>query len=329
MFPMHRRTKLSILCILATASLGCQRSHSNEPAAPPPSSSKPQANVPMAVTSPLAADSSTPSQTPVKSTAALPSGSRIRTPDGHDIIVAPGEPAEIELRTKHQNSGASRDVHRTAESKGVGLQTESDQAALKFKPEAAHADLPPDAPGAELGSGGGGSSGGGAFFDGSLFADKKVSIFYIIGAALLLGAGVYWWINKINPLAWKTAMLIAAAGIANIGVGVLVNDYPWVVAVAAVAAVCLGIAWFWQSRQHTEVEAGATKFVKAVDTLPPVTVTQDMVGKPLNLKKIVKDHIEETAGATDKLVRKVVTRIKNKVETAQEKAAKITDAPHA
>jgi hypothetical protein len=322
--------RLTIMCILATCSLGCEKSKhpgNLEASASTPTESKLAANTPMSVNHGEASTSSVP---PPVTTSARQTGSRIRTPDGHEIMIPPGEQATIEVRSKHNTTSATRDVTRTATSTGVGLDTESDQAAIKFKPEAATANLPPEVLGASPGSGGGGSSGGGAAFDGDLMAAaKKITLFYFLGAGLLIAAGAYWWLNKINPAAWKTALLIALAGIVNIGVGVVVNEYPWVFLVSIVSGLVLAGVWFWGSRQHTVTTAGATKIVKAVDTLPPVHVTPDMVGKPLNLKKLIKDHIEVTAGPADKLVRRVVTDIKNKISDAEVKADKITNAPHA
>jgi hypothetical protein len=207
--------------------------------------------------------------------------------DGH-TIEADRNHAVFYKDTTNTEGTASKSSSRVKVA-GTGNGLSSDN------PDALKTDLA--APQAELPGGGGGSGGAGKIAGTFKDIEKPTTIFYILGAAGLIFAAVFFYLTKDV----RDSIIIALCSVGLIAIGVTVNTYPWVWLLGFVALVVFGGVWLYRA-----YKSGTLKTTLA-------TVVQGVENADAAAQTAVKDSIAKAAddaGIAPK-VKAVVTSIKN------------------
>ena len=146
--------------------------------------------------------------------------------------------------------------------------------------------------GTSLGSGGGGEFlGGGMESITDVVRRGPVLLCVIGGLALLAGIVVAIWAGRVT-----LGLSVAAGGGALIAAGVLFEAYPWVVLIAALVALGLGIWWVMDARFAGRAKAALAAVVRGVEKAAGSADVKVAIGdaaKEAGKTSVVKDTISQ------------------------------------
>lgn len=177
------------------------------------------------------------------------------------------------------------DKSRSANGKGAGIKTSSEQVSQNFKSESPQVSL-----------NGSSAMGGGLDFINKMKVSTSSAIFYTLGGLTFLAGLIYFvFVKSINGL------YIAGAGLALVAVGVVVNEYPLAMLVGLVAAIGGIVAFVFLGKNHANLTTVVENITKGV--------ADASIANP-EAAAVVKEHIDNKDGLG--LIKDTVRKIKKK-----------------
>ena len=178
----------------------------------------------------------------------MPPATEIPLPDGRIARVAEGHDLDYTITTSPLQTYSYQ---------------ENDQAGTGSGVKSSNVDSMP-----EIQSGKAPSMSGGDIFAGDGITVKIVqavknglNVLFIIGGLCIVAAGVVAWISK----SWTPLIYIGGAGVLLIAAAVLMNQYPWIVLVAAGGALILIGWWFWRTHINKQNETALKGVVAGIN----------------------------------------------------------------
>lgn len=215
----------------------------------------------------------------------LPNGELITVPSGHRV--------DIEMRGPERTAG-----------RGKFKKVASGDSHGGFKWNAGPTDITSvGAPNLDMTEDKEGGSGGA--FSSSISAVAKgarngTNVLLFVGIALVIaGLAVIVFLKAI-----KTGLIVAGAGGAFIGVALLIQTYPWILLVGAIAVLGLIGYFLYAAWRDGRLDFTLKKITKGIDDSEP------------EAKAKVKEQIKKqaTTPKEDKVLRSTVANIKNKIK---------------
>lgn len=148
------------------------------------------------------------------------------------------------------------------------------------------------------------------------FLGSSFSPLYVIGGLIFAGG-----IAAGFLVGWSVGAALAAAGLALLATATLLDTYPWITLIAALAFLGAGAYVLFVMRRGKRAEVVNETVVPAVEELEGLVkdeLTEDVSPKAA-AKLIVerfKDKIKARAGMRARLVKSEVTRVKRKLNLA-------------
>jgi len=204
---------------------------------------------------------------------------------GHRVPIYPG--AEVSMTIEGGQDAATAVILRDhrAKAKGADLSTSVDSFASNFQVSAPEIRLD-----------GVSSTAGEAIYAAKGLAAKGHMVIIFAGVLCFVGGvvcAIYW--SK------KTGIYIAAAGVALILIGVLLERYPWVALLLPAVAAGVVVWWWWRTRDAARKDQTLQTVVAGVEAAPQEAAAA------------VKAAIASVAsgGKISKIVKSTVTAIKD------------------
>lgn len=205
------------------------------------------------------------------------------------ITAPPGAVVKVRMADAVQSATPIYEHNRSAIAQGSSLYTQSKQGTGGFDSSAPKVELPRT----KGESGGARADGGESSVDWSniLPATNRIGLWVGgLAVACFVAAFLVWFFNRDNII---TPLVIAALGLVLLGVAVVIDRYPWVLALASVMSIVLGVIWFIY-RRHRQTLSVVAKAVEAA---------------PQPVQDIVKSGVAARA-ATMPFVKNIISKAK-------------------
>jgi len=217
---------------------------------------------------------------------------RVPLPNGEMITAPAGSLVDVEMRgpTKTSGAGTSKKI-TTGDSQG-GFKWNASATDITSV-GAPNLDLTENA---EKGSGGAFSTSMSAVSRG---ARSGTNVLLFVGIALVLAGLLVIVFLKLM----RTGLIVSGAGIAFISMALLIQAYPWVLLIGAIAVFGLIAYFLYSAWRNGRIDFTLKKVTKGIESADPATQTK------------VKAEIKKQAGTKkeEKMIKNTVTKIKNKL----------------
>jgi hypothetical protein len=230
-----------------------------------------------------------------------PPDTRIVEVDGRRIVVGSRDVVRVQTDDEVFNRGGTNTETRRANTKGVGLTTNSESAAQKFKAENAQTGLD------DIGS----AAGGGFQYEGTLLGGMKLNVFHLIGAACMLGGLAFIVVPLIlkQPPRIGTGAALAGGGVAFIAIGSSIETMPFAWALGGLLVLAgLGF-WLFMALKSGKFKVQSEELADSV-----VTTVSSLDDTSRAAYKAKMSEVLKTKGPRVKArVEAMVTEHKNKL----------------